>query len=231
VPRAFLYPRWLAWTAAVVAVIAVAGGFLIDPKGFAGNALAELAGMIASILVAVLVVERLVAADRNRRWSEVADSTLRTLNNAVVQTSLEIYLLLPAPRPPDADPFSMGIADELPSALATLAAAFHKPSNAAALPDDPREIYELVRESSALIRETIVPRLLLIGGAPALVSPLVALERSIEALEYDAWLYSRFGLPPGVVADDLASVIDAFARVAEAEQQARARFPEKIPKT
>jgi hypothetical protein len=220
--RGLRYRRWLAWGAVAAALIAVAAGFWLDAKGFAGNALAELSGVIASILVALFVVERLLAAHQRRRWREVADGTLRTLENAIVQGSLDIYLLLPAPRPPAADPFTMSQADYLPDGLRMLSAAVAKES---AVGEDPPHVVGLLAPPVRTISEVIISRLLQINGEPDLVRPLVDVERAMQTLDYNARLFERFGLPEGAFAADLAIFIDALAAAAAAMEAARARLP------
>jgi hypothetical protein len=223
VTRGFGYSRWLAWGAAAAAVIALAAGFWLDAKGFAGNALAELAGMIASILVALLVVDRLVAAHQKRRWREVADGTLQTLENAIVQAALNVYLLLPAPRPPAADPFTMSQGNHLAEGLSMLSAALTRDSR---MLDDPRPVVLLLEPAMRSVSEVVMPRLLQIGGEPDLVRPLVEIERAMQTLDYDAELFARFGLPKGAFAEDLAIFIKALTTAVAAIDIARARLPE-----
>ncbi len=202
---------------------AVVAGFWLDAKGFAGNALAELAGMIASILVALLIVERLVAANQRRRWREVADGTLRTLENAIVQAALDVYLLLPAPRPPAADPFTMSQADHLADGLAMLSAAVARESSVG---EDPPHVVQLLGPAVRTISEVIIPRLLQINGEPDLVRPLVDIERAMQTLDYDGRLFTRFGLPQGAFAEDLAVFINALGAAAAAMEAARTRLPD-----
>jgi hypothetical protein len=61
----------------------------------------------------------------------------------------------------------------------------------------------------------VVPRLLLIGGEPNFLAPLVDLEWAVETLNYNAWLDARFGLPEGAVAADLADLLRALAEGAQ----------------
>lgn len=223
VNRGFRNPRLLVGGAMAATLAAVVAGFWLDAKGFAGNALAELAGMIASILVALLIVERLVAANQRRRWREVADGTLRTLENAIVQAALDVYLLLPAPRPPAADPFTMSQADHLADGLAMLSAAVARESSVG---EDPPHVVQLLGPAVRTISEVIIPRLLQINGEPDLVRPLVDIERAMQTLDYDGRLFTRFGLPQGAFAEDLAVFINALGAAAAAMEAARTRLPD-----
>jgi hypothetical protein len=200
--------------------VAVAAGFWLDAKGFAVNALATFAGMIVSILVALFVVDRLVAGEQRRRWGEVADGTLRTLENAIVQASLDIYLLLPAPRPLAADPFTMSQADHLSDGLRLLSEAVAKES---AVGKDPPSVVEVLTPSVRTISEVVISRLLQINGEPDLVRPLVDVERAMQTLDYNARLFERFGLPEGAFATDLGLFIASLAAAAAAMDAARAR--------
>src|SRR4051794_15661195 len=91
-------------------VVALAVGFALDYKGFAGNLLAEVAGMLGSVLLAVLVIDALVERDRAQRWALVADETLEALRFALERATMPFFLRLPAPRPAMANPTSMALA-------------------------------------------------------------------------------------------------------------------------
>ena len=101
--------RLIALVGLVVAIAALAYGFSLDARGFAGNALAEFAGMVVSVLLAVLVVDRVLDSARKRRWALVSAQTIGTLEFAFVRAGLAVYLCLAAPRPSDADPFTMSM--------------------------------------------------------------------------------------------------------------------------
>jgi hypothetical protein len=203
------FPQWFLRACVGLAVLASAGGFLLDSKGFGTNLLADGVAFPTGVLVGALLIDRLIAVDRKRRWQLVADGTVETLRVAVVKTGMAIYMQLPAPRPPNADPMTMEAAGEIDAALAHLSTALR------AQRDDPRAdagdleaVGQTVVPHLRLIREVILPRLLLIGKEPPIVRPLVRLEQSLEHLDYDIWMSERFGLPSAALFEDLATIID-----------------------
>jgi hypothetical protein len=203
--------RTLVAVAVIVIVLALAGGFALDAKGFATHLLAEVVGVLASVLLAVFVVDVLVEREQARRWDLVAVETTTALRFAIIRAGLDVYLMLPAPRPTTADPYTMGLGEhgELTAALRSLADAVRETQDLGHLSDAVGGL----RPHLALVRDGVMPRLLAIGQHE-LVARLAALEGSFQDLEHAAWLNERFsGLPaPG---RDLANVIDALAGVAE----------------
>jgi hypothetical protein len=185
--------RRIAWGAATVALAAIVVGFLLDAKGFGDNALAGLAGMIFSILLAVFVVDRLLDEARARRWSLVSAETVETLQFSFVRAGLSLYLRLPAPRPAAADPYTMAIAGpaELAGALQLLGTHLRKLSDDDLARDDhwfPPEI----EQEMALVRDGVMPRLLILGEAD-LVGAVARVEGRFQNLLHGAFLAQRFG--------------------------------------
>lgn len=211
------YPaRWIAITVGAIAA-ALAVGFAIGPIAFAGNALAELAGMLASILFAVFVVERILASDRDARWQLVAKGTAETLRFGVIKAALVIYNELPAPRPPNADPYAMDAAHDLVGGLARLGAALRGHDARLHVGEfDTRALSDALLPSLTLIRATVLPRLLLIGRGPELIRPIVDFERSLETLDYHISISSQLGVPAVAFFEDLAAVVDGLGDVAAA---------------
>jgi hypothetical protein len=159
----------------------------------------------------VFIVDVLVERERARRWELVSAETTAALRFAIIRAGLDVYLLLPAPRPPAADPYTMNLGGRgaLPEALRTLADAVRATQDLGEL----SEVVEDLRSHLALVRDGIMPRLLAIGQHE-LVARLAALEGGLQELEHTAWLRERFsGLPN--TAGDIADVVDALARVGE----------------
>lgn len=175
-----------------VGVAALAGGFAIDFAGFAGNVLAEAAGIVFSVLLAVFVVERLLDADRRQRWALVANGTTHTLEEALTRAGLNLYLRLEAPRPPMADPFTMSMAgfSHLVEAMRRLASEIE----ALTYGDlgDVEEWLPPVKEQVQLIQVSVMPRLLTLGD-PSLIAAVAEVESAFQNVEYEVWLVSRFG--------------------------------------
>jgi hypothetical protein len=165
---------------------------MLDVKSFAGNALAEFAGAILSVLAAVLVLDRLVENDRRRRWNLVAEETVETLRLALIRAGVAMYLRLDAPRPPSADPFTMAIAgpEELVRALRELGGRLRGRRDTQL--GEPDEWLPEVEEQIRLIREGVMPRLLAIGDED-IVAAVAGVEGRFEELLYAAWAADRFG--------------------------------------
>ena len=183
----------LAFLGLAVALAAIVGGFVLDFRGFAGNALAELAGVIFSVLLAVFVVDRSIDRHRRARWSLVSEQTAQTLDDAIVRAALVLYLRLEAPRPSSADPFTMRMVsrDQLGTALRQLAVQL------GAL--DHRELARTeewlpdVEKQIQVVRGAVMPRLFALGEAN-LVAAVAGVEGAYNDLMHEIWLGESFGL-------------------------------------
>ncbi len=195
--------------ALLIVLLAVGTGFMLDARGFAGNLLSEVAGILIGVLLTVFVIDALIARERTRRWRLVSTETLATLRFAVIRAGLEIYLLLPAPRPPRADPFTSSLSgrDALADSLRALGDAIKNATSEL----DP-DIAARLRPHLGVLRDGVMPRLLTIGEHD-LIARLAALEGAVQELEYTVWLDGRFGNSGGL-ALSLASVAETLADVA-----------------
>ena len=203
-------------------VLAVSGasagcllGLVVGGGAFAENVAAELIGVLAGVALALVVVDRLVERERLARWRLVAGETENTLRFAMVKAGLELYMLLPAPRPGDADPFSSDLTGELPCAFRRLSQELRAMAGSEnAVEDAPPLMLDIVRPHVEVIRDAVMPRLLTIGPDRELIRRLARMEAAFENLGYEAWLDNRFGLP-SELADAACGVVDAFAEIAE----------------
>jgi hypothetical protein len=203
--------RAIVLTALLVSLVAIGAGFILDARGFAGNLLAEIAGILISVLLAIFVIDVLLDRARARRWKLVSNETLVTLQFAVIRAGLEIYLLLPAPRPPRADPYtsSMSTHGSIPESLRVLARAIRETE----VELDPG-IATRLRPHFEVLRDGVMPRLLTIGEHD-LIARLAALEGTAQDLEHIVWQDTRFGysdaLPKAIqaVAEALADIAGA----------------------
>ena len=199
----------------VVAAVAVFGGalipgFALDVKAFGQHLIAELVGLLASIVVAVFIVDVLVERERARRWELVAAETTASLRFAIIRAALDVYLLLPAPRPTAADPFTMSETGtgSLAAALSTLAGSIEMAGEIRL-----GDALSALRPHLAIVRNAIMPRLLTIGQHE-LIARVAVLERKLHDLEYTVWLEQRFGNLPDTKRE-LAEVLVALAHVSE----------------
>jgi hypothetical protein len=200
----------LVIAALILLAAALAAGFAIDASSYALHLLAELVGLLVSVLVAVFIVDVLVERERDRRWELVAGETTSSLRFAILHAGYNIYLLLPSPRPPAADPYTMS---EVPQAGLT--------SSLRRLTETVRDTRDIdlskaltaLHDHLALVRDSVMPRLLTIGRHE-LIAAVASLEGRLQQMEHAVWLDERFeGLPDGQL--DLAEVIDAMAAVSE----------------
>jgi hypothetical protein len=201
-------PKTLVVVAIVLLGAALVAGFALDVKAFGEHLLAELVGLLASVLVAVFVVDVLVERERARRWDLVAAETVASLRFAIIRAGLDVYLLLPAPRLTAADPFTMSEAGkgQLAMSLSTLARTVE---TAKGIELD--TALNALRPHLAVARDSVMPRLLAIGQHE-LIASVATLEGNLQNLEYTVWLEERFGTVPDAKRD-LAEVLLAMASV------------------
>jgi hypothetical protein len=155
-------PRLFAVACSILA-ISLGIGLWLDTGGFAGNLLAELAGVVVGTIIAVLVVERLLDQDRRARWSLVEEQTIRTLRFALTKAAMPLYMALPTPRPPNADPVTMDEAGLLGKALTNLSVALGDDLPEGFKPAPLRETLASVDPHVVFIRDSVMPRLLTVG--------------------------------------------------------------------
>lgn len=198
--------------AITVALAATAGGFMLDAKGFGGNLLAEIVGILMAAVLAVLIIDRAVERDRARRWDLVSQQTLSTLRFVVLRAGMDVYLSLPAPRPPNADPYTLGQLGEeggLTDALKELSGVVRTADGIGV--DD--ELVIVLKGHLEVVRGGVLPQLLAIGTHD-LIARLSTVEAAFQDLEQTAWLEQRFtGL--NQFHSELAGFIDALAGVSE----------------
>ena len=228
-------PAWYAAAAGILAA-AVAVGFALDAEAFAGNLLAEAAGVVASVVLAVLVVERLLERDRRARWRLVSEQTARTLRFALVKASVPMYLALPSPKPHGADPRTAEDAGTLADGLVELEDGLrtfgeHEELKQLRLAD----VLVETRPHLQLALGEVMPRLLALGRDPGLIQRLMAIEAALQALDYRVWSVSlvRGGMiGPGRLthreaADGLADLVATFRAVVRHLDADAATGPER----
>ncbi len=199
----------------LVLALILAAGFRFDLGNFGSNALAELAGVVASVVAAVLVIERLVDRDRRSRWQLVEAETLKTLRFALVKGALPLYLHLPSPRPPNAEPYGMNEDGKLGEALRNLGAALREHEDLSFKPDRLRPVLDRVAPHLNFIRDSVMQRLLTVGTEPELIRRLALLESTFEDLDFDAWLDEEFSSRPNENAQRMAGLADSMGEVVD----------------
>jgi hypothetical protein len=205
---------WLILGALLVLLCSLAAGFAIDPSNFGSNVLAELAGAVVSIGVAIWVVERLLEQDRRQRWSLVEEQTIRTLRLAIVKGALPLYLHLPAPRPSDADPYMNDGAGRLGDALGNLGKALREHRAEDLRPDPLRDVLRQIGTHMDFIRDVVMQRLLTVAPDPELIRRLTMLDATYEDLDLDAWLEEQFGSRTDQTTQRMAELAVSMSEVA-----------------
>jgi len=218
--RRAVLPRVVVLVGLATSAGAIVVGLCLDSKGFVGNLLAEVAGLLLGALLAVLVVDRLLERSRDSAWKLVADGTIRTLEFALVKAALPQYLRLPAPRPPTGDPVSMDGAGELGRAMAVIAAETRK-DGAWELPVQPARVLTEFAPHLHVIREVVLPRLLMIGTEPDLVRRIIELEEEYENLDYEVLLDAQFGVPLPLLKARVVDILECMHRLALAAHSSR----------
>jgi hypothetical protein len=188
-------------------------GFRLELGHFGSNLVAELAGVVASVVVAVLVIERLIDRDRRARWGLVEAQTLKTLRFTLVKGALPLYLHLHDPRPPEANPYGMYQSEPLDEKLRNLAAALREREDKKLKPDPLRPVLESIAPHINFIRDSVMQRLLTVGAEPELIRRLALLESTFEDLDFAAWLDENLNSRPGENAQRLGTLADSMRDV------------------
>jgi len=192
---------------------ALAAGLLLDVGSFVENLLAELIGVFLSIALAVLVVDKVVERERERRWDLVSVPIIHTLRFALMRTGMEAFLRLPPPRPPNADPYTLGVLapDRLAGALEKLALKVREEKPGFT---DEGELVDRIRPHLELIRSAAMPQLLAIGRRD-LLAPLAIVDKTFQDLEHTVWIEQRMG-SLNDFNGSLGQLLDATAEVVKA---------------
>jgi hypothetical protein len=203
--------KTLATVAAAAAVAGLAAGFAIDARGFLGNLLAELVGIVSGALLAIFIVERILERERSRKWDLVSEQTIATLRFALVRAGHHVYLLLPVPRDPDADPYTLGLLQKnrLADALSTLAASVRKRPDL----EIEGDVAKSLEPHLELIRGGVMPQLVAIGKHD-LIARLAVVESAFQDLQHTIWLNEKFG-HLNKSSEAVATLVDSLAQVSE----------------
>lgn len=212
------------WYAAAAGslVAAIAVGVALDAEGFAENLLAEVVGVVVSVLLAVSVVERLLESDRRARWRLVSEQTTRTLRSALVKASLPIYLALPSPKRHGADPRTAEDAGVLADGLVELEKGLRASGENERVGGPKLEdVLQETRPHLQLVFRDVMPRLLALGSNPELIQRLMAVETALQALDHRLWSVTSMAggiIGPGHLthreaADELAGLVETFGAV------------------
>lgn len=90
-----IFQIWFIIVSLILASTFIIIGFSVDFKGYLGNILAEIAGLIISVLVALLIVDRYVESQRKQRWEKVRRLTHQALASHLNDLITEIFVYFP----------------------------------------------------------------------------------------------------------------------------------------
>jgi hypothetical protein len=211
---------------AIVLFVAVVVYGLSCVKDFGGNLLAEVAGVAAGVVVAVLVVETILERRRNQAWALVRGQLASSGRTLAQMAARDLHLALPQP-----DRAANSVANPSPmvmpaghqaATLDRLAGALdahaetYDPNTA---DTDPVRLHDALSPVIWRIRSELGPRVLA-SGEPPLVHAFGQIDETLGA-----WDIARYeaeaepNLLPSLwrSAADFARALAAFVRVSEGQ--------------
>lgn len=177
-------------------------GLADETDGFLGNAIAEVSGVTLGAVLAVTLIERVIARQRTERWSPVREEIRRAVCSQVVAMAIDFHMATPQPgrlletldaryaveRAEVADAMSE-VADALDAAIPQLASAI-EPDLASS-----RSLHTSIELSFEPIRDLLTTRVVVLGDEPDLVRRLMALEHHERRWRFSIHGVERFGAP------------------------------------
>jgi hypothetical protein len=186
-PKQFV--RWLTPASVVVVVIASAVGLLIDVKGFLGNILSEIAGIFASIIIALLIVDRYIEYQKEQQWARVRNLTYAAIVGHLCDLATETLIYFPVKdhrlmtpiiegrdRP---NPATITAMAKLASLLRQLSSAI---SNEKSTSDLAVEFYRAVKWDLDQIQNVLTPRVMQSSTDQQIINALVEFDNARRKL-------------------------------------------------
>jgi hypothetical protein len=183
---------------AVSTVLLLGAGVLMDYRSFVGNVLSEVAGILLSAMLAVLIFERIANRERQRRWEGVRSQLCGALSSHLGDIAFEVYIGLPADMR-NAEPsfiHALVTGDEIPRGAAAVRNIVR--ANSVALRagrSSAGPVYDAVLPNLNRIRDSLVPQFLQLGQDPELVVNLSGLESAVRLWEGNLRLNQLNGTP------------------------------------
>jgi len=176
------FVRWLILASILVIVVACGVGFYMDAPAYLGNILAELAGAVLGVFLALLVVERFVRHQRKSQWQTVRELTYRAIAGHLCDVAMNMWTHFAVAMTDYGNLHSIGAGRNRPSietakAMASLLKRLEKvPSKVykdRSRSDVAVEYYEAVKWDIEQIRNVLVPRLIESAEEQDLINALV----------------------------------------------------------
>jgi hypothetical protein len=173
---------------AVLALGAAVLGRLIDP-GFLSNLLAEVAGIGISICVGVLLVDKLIAADRRQQWNKVRTYTLGAIAAHLCDMGMEVCISFQDRAHGAMDKILSGRDSphaETPLGFRVLAHGLRENQGAPGPDESPSDrtvgLYDHVKWDLDQIQAILIPRVIQSQGEQELVDALIEFDQARRSL-------------------------------------------------
>ncbi len=173
----------------LAAIVVSAAGFVFSPDGFLGNLLAELAGILVGVALALTIAENLAQRRHHEQWARVRRQTLRSLCGYIESIAFDFAMSLPG-QPLDVRTNAHWIdyptADEVEAACQGLRSLEGQlAEDAEALAEQPdltksssRALFDETDHDLLSIRDVLAPRVLTLDADPDLSRLLGDLEEA-----------------------------------------------------
>lgn len=186
------------------------------------NLLAEGAGLFASIIVAITMVEYLTRKHREAQWERVKDLTLRSICTHIVEFQTTFMLLDLHPHHDLVMKIIDGRAQASQEAAKAMFASldpirqyFHTRvrRDEDALMRDIDDLYRRTRWDLGQIREVLMPRVMQISEDPELIEVLVDFDEAYRQWEHTRIADQQAGIGYGQVFEAAVQTFEAGAKV------------------
>jgi hypothetical protein len=182
----------------ILALIISIIGFSIDFKGYLGNILAEIAGLLISVLVALLIVDRYTEYQRKKRWERVRKLTHQALASHLCDLITELFVYFPIEdnrlmktiieSRSHPTPETINAIIDLTNQLRKIPATLSKGKSTS---DVAVEYYNAVRLDINQIRHELIPRVIQSSDDQDLIDALIDFDDTVQELQNAIILHKR----------------------------------------
>jgi hypothetical protein len=183
------FGRWLIPISIVVIVMATIVGFSMDGKGFLGNLLSETAGIFASIIIALLIVDRYTEYQKQQQWARVRNLTYTAIVAHLCDLTTEMFIYFPVKDHRPMTPIIEGRDRPNPAtitAMTNLASQLRRLPNVVSTEkstsDLTVEFYEAVKWDLDQIRDVLTPRVVQSSADQEIINALVEFDNARRKL-------------------------------------------------
>jgi hypothetical protein len=192
------FARWLIPVSGAVVIVTCVSGFLIDARGFLGNILAGIAGIFASIIIALLFVENYSKYLRQGQWARVRNLTYQAIAAHLCDLTTDIFMYFPVrdhrhmttiidgrnhPNP--------ATFDAMASLISQLRSLSSSETPEKSTSDISVEFYEEVKWDFDQIRDVLTPRVVQSSDDQQLIDALMRLDQTRRNLHNAIIMHKR----------------------------------------